>query len=148
MFFCHRLWAISKNIYIIGVLVLFFLFAVLAALLGVVIAAPTVQNEAKHQSPWVPVHLGSVFAGDFLLCSTTSFFLLTRSKQALPQTAGMLNAILKLTFQSVAPAAICAMINLICNLISNRGSTTANAWSLMAITSNELPSKLYAISAL
>ncbi|KAF7366337.1 hypothetical protein MSAN_00890100 [Mycena sanguinolenta] len=147
MFFCHRLWVISKNIYILGVLVLLFLFALLTALLSVVIAPPTAQDTVR-QSPWVAVHLGTVFAGDFLLCSSMSYFLLTRSKQALPQTAGMLNAILKLTFQSAAPAAICAMVNLICNVMSNRGPTTATPWTLIAITANELLPKLYAISAL
>ncbi|KAJ6512997.1 hypothetical protein C8R45DRAFT_962052 [Mycena sanguinolenta] len=75
-----------------------------SALVAVVGSQPTVENIVR--SPWIPVHLGTVFAGDFLLCASMSFFLLTRSKQALPQTAGLLNAILKLTFQVCLPTAL------------------------------------------
>ncbi|KAF7374663.1 hypothetical protein MSAN_00351200 [Mycena sanguinolenta] len=146
MFFCQRLWAISKNIFILAVLILLFVFALIAALLAVVVSQPTVENIVR--SPWIPVHLGTVFAGDFLLCGSMSFFLLTRSKQALPQTAGMLNAILKLTFQSAAPAAVCATVNLICNTVSTHSTAVASAWSLVATVANEILPKLYAISAL
>ncbi|KAF7333450.1 hypothetical protein MVEN_02361000 [Mycena venus] len=59
----------------------------------------------------------------------------------------MLNAILKLTFQSAAPAALCALINLIGSQAGN-ASVSANGWTMCAIVANSILPKLYAISAM
>ncbi|KAJ7795591.1 hypothetical protein B0H14DRAFT_3888171 [Mycena olivaceomarginata] len=66
------------------------------------------------------------------ICSSARIqptFLLKRSKQVLPQTAGMLGAVVKLTFQSAAPAALCALINLVCSQAGNI-SADANGWTM------------------
>ncbi|KAJ6595122.1 hypothetical protein DFH09DRAFT_1413052 [Mycena vulgaris] len=143
LFFCQRLWAISKNIYVVASIVALFVFALLAAFIS---TAKNFQQVAGN-SIWIAVHLGTVFAGDLLLCGSTVFFLTNHSKQALPQTAGMLNAILKLTFQSAAPAAVCALINLVCSTSGSKDAT-ANVSSMLAIISNNILPKLYAISAM
>ncbi|KAJ7761300.1 hypothetical protein B0H14DRAFT_3594948 [Mycena olivaceomarginata] len=52
----------------------------------------------------VTIHLGTVFAGDVLLCGSTIYFLLYQSKSVSPQSAGILNALTKLATQSAAPA--------------------------------------------
>ncbi|KAJ6555454.1 hypothetical protein DFH09DRAFT_1165406 [Mycena vulgaris] len=143
LFFCQRLWVISQNIYIVGLVMALFVFALLASIVS---SAFTFSRDPEN-GIWIAIHLGTVFAGDLILCGTTTYFLSTRSKQVLPQTAGMLNAILKLTFQSAAPAALCALINLVSSQAGSK-SDTANGWSMAAIISNELLPKLYAISAM
>ncbi|KAJ6595129.1 hypothetical protein DFH09DRAFT_1413056 [Mycena vulgaris] len=160
LFFCQRLWAISKNIYVVASIIALFVFALLAAFIS---TAYNFEKVARN-STWIAVHLGTVFAGDLLLCGSTVFFLTVcqfpilhaaqhlsgpqnHSKQALPQTAGMLNTILKLTFQSAAPAAVCELINLICSTSGNKDAT-ANVSSMLAIISNNILPKLYAISAI
>ncbi|KAJ6555451.1 hypothetical protein DFH09DRAFT_1492764 [Mycena vulgaris] len=143
LFFCQRLWAISRNIYLVGLVMVLFVFALLASMVS---SAFTFSRDPRNKI-WIAIHLGTVFAGDLILCGTTAYFLSYRSKQALPQTAGMLNAIIKLTFQSAAPAALCAFINLVASQAGNIGAT-ANAWSMIAIIANNLLPKLYAISAM
>ncbi|KAJ6530817.1 hypothetical protein DFH09DRAFT_1093426 [Mycena vulgaris] len=143
LFFCQRLWAISRNIYVVTSIIALFVFALLAS---IVASAFNFKNDSRN-SIWIAVHLGTVFAGDLLLCGSTVFFLTNHSKQALPQTAGMLNAILKLTFQSAAPAALCALINLICSQSGSK-SASANGWSMIAIITNNILPKLYGISAM
>ncbi|KAJ7070565.1 hypothetical protein C8F01DRAFT_383679 [Mycena amicta] len=143
VFYCQRLWALSKNVYVVIVVFAMFLFSLVAAFVAV---AFTFANNDRNRT-WIAVHLGTVFAGDLILCGSTTYFLLKHSKQVLPQTAGMLNAILKLTFQSAAPAAICALVNLIGSQAGSH-SQTANAYSMIAIIANDALPKLYAISAM
>ncbi|KAJ7127671.1 hypothetical protein C8R44DRAFT_733112 [Mycena epipterygia] len=112
LFFCQRLWAISRKIYVVGAILALFVFALVAAIVSVLrIHATPVGNLFNELL--VGIHLGIVFAGDAVLCGSTVYFLLAHSKKVLPETGGMLNAIVKLTFQSAAPAALCALLNLI-----------------------------------
>ncbi|KAJ6468594.1 hypothetical protein DFH09DRAFT_1222266 [Mycena vulgaris] len=143
LFFCQRLWAISRNIYLVSLIMALFVFALLASIVASVF---TFSRDSRNRI-WITIHLGTGFAGDLLLCVTTTYFLSNRSKQALPQTAGILNAIVKLTFQSAAPAALWALIHSIVSQAGNMGATT-NAWSMIAIIANSLLPKLYAISAI
>ncbi|KAJ7637805.1 hypothetical protein B0H17DRAFT_1216962 [Mycena rosella] len=144
LFFCQRLWAISKNIYIVGLIVALFVFALVAAFVAT--AFIFADNSLKVR-PWLAINLSTVFAGDVILCASTIYFLLNRSNGAMPQTAGMLKSIMKLTFQSAAPAALCALINLVASQAGNK-IATANAFSMVAIIANTLLPKLYAISAM
>ncbi|KAJ6468593.1 hypothetical protein DFH09DRAFT_955491, partial [Mycena vulgaris] len=143
LFFCQRLWAISQNIYLVGLVMALFVFALLA---GIMASAFTFSQNPENRI-WSAIHLGTVFAGDLILCVTTTYFLSNHSKQVSPQTAGMLNAIVKLTFQSAAPAALCALINLVSAQAAIMDQA-ANAWSMTAIITSELLPKLYAISAM
>ncbi|KAJ6495188.1 hypothetical protein C8R45DRAFT_823996 [Mycena sanguinolenta] len=145
MFFCQRLWALSRNIYVVALVVILFLFALLASFVSV--SGSNSVISCLIISTAVAIHLGTVFAGDLFLCGSITYFLLKHSKQVLPQTAGMLNAILKLTFQSAAPAAICALINLISSQASAR-SGGVNVGQMLAIIANSILPKLYAISAM
>ncbi|KAJ7819529.1 hypothetical protein B0H13DRAFT_2378322 [Mycena leptocephala] len=94
----------------------------------------------------VEIHLATVFAGDVLLCGSTIYFLLFHSKHSSPETAGMLNSITKLTFQSAAPAAVCALISLVGTVAWDR--KTPNAYVMLATIANNVLPKLYAISAM
>ncbi|KAJ7277103.1 hypothetical protein C8J57DRAFT_1503940 [Mycena rebaudengoi] len=87
LFFCKRLWTISRNIYIVASVLALFVFALVAAIVSGVFTFA------------VEIHLGTVFAGDVLLCGSTIYFLLSHSEYASPETAGMLHSIKKLTFQ-------------------------------------------------
>ncbi|KAJ7473447.1 hypothetical protein FB451DRAFT_1398556 [Mycena latifolia] len=142
LFFCQRLWAISKNAYLVAGIIALFIFALVAAVVSTVF---TVGRNVPQIAPWLAAHLGAVFAGDLFLCAGTTFYLLRRSREALPQTAGMLDSILKLTFQSAAPAAFCALVNLICTQATPNGTT---GWTMIAIIANQALPKLYAMSAM
>ncbi|KAJ7367021.1 hypothetical protein DFH08DRAFT_1005018 [Mycena albidolilacea] len=158
LFPCQRLWVISRNIYIVVLVAALFLFGLVASFMAVATRGNSEMARrgvrffernyatAYERSP-VAIHLAIVFAGDLLLCANTTYFLLKRLKQVLPQTAGMLNAVVKLTFQSAAPAALCTLINLVCSQSGNI-SADANGWTMGSLISNSIMPKLYAISAM
>ncbi|KAF7315769.1 hypothetical protein MIND_00092900 [Mycena indigotica] len=143
VFLCQRLWALSKNIYIVILLMSVFIFSLLAAF----VATGFTFSDQPQRINWISIHLGVVFGGDLLLCSSTAYFLMKHSKQVLPQTAGMLNAILKLTIQSALPGALCAMINLITSQTGDK-SNPSNPSTLISIISTDMLPKLYALSAM
>ncbi|KAF7315750.1 hypothetical protein MIND_00090900 [Mycena indigotica] len=143
VFLCQRLWALSKNIYIVTILMAVFTFSLVAAF----VAVGFTFNDKPVRGTWISVHLGVVFGGDLLLCGSTAYFLLKHSKQVLPQTAGMLNAILKLTVQSAVPGALCAMVNLITSQTGDK-LNPFNVSTMLSIISTDLLPKLYAISAM
>ncbi|KAJ7253900.1 hypothetical protein C8J57DRAFT_1076614, partial [Mycena rebaudengoi] len=146
LFFCNRLWVgfsatshiqilipyrrYRGNVYIVASVLALFIFALVAAIVSV----------------GVEIHLATVFAGDVLLCGSTIYFLLYQSEYALPDTAGMLHSLKKLTFQSAAPAVVCALVSLVGTLAWNRA--TPNAYVMLSIIANNVLPKLYAISAL
>ncbi|KAJ7127648.1 hypothetical protein C8R44DRAFT_873470 [Mycena epipterygia] len=149
LFFCKRLWGISRNIYVVAIVLALFVFALLAS---IVTTAFTSSGDSTRTSRWIGIHLGTVSAGDAALCGSTVYFLLAHSKHVLPETGAMLNAIAKLTFQSAAPGALCALLNLIGSQVSqrtaNEGDAGANRWTMLALITNFALPKLYAISAL
>ncbi|KAJ7443130.1 hypothetical protein FB451DRAFT_1568741 [Mycena latifolia] len=142
LFFCQRLWSISRNVYIVALILMLFVFSLVAAIVSSVF---TFAGQLKNVT-WIEIHLATVFVGDVLLCGSTIYFLLYHSKYASPETAGMLHSITKLTFQSAAPAAVCALISLIGTVAWNR--QTPNAYVMLAIIANNVLPKLYTISAM
>ncbi|KAJ7907577.1 hypothetical protein B0H13DRAFT_2273667 [Mycena leptocephala] len=142
LFFCRRLWVISRNVYIVGVVFTLFVFALIAAIVSCVF---TFAARGKNVT-WIETHLATVFAGDVLLCGSTMYFLLFHSKHASPETAGKLNSITKLTFQSAAPAAVCALISLVDTVAWDQ--KTMNAYVILGMIANNVLPKLYAISAM
>ncbi|KAJ7290552.1 hypothetical protein C8J57DRAFT_1611525 [Mycena rebaudengoi] len=94
-FFCHRLWT------------------------GFAFADPSTSNTRT----WLGVHLGSVLAGDLILCGSTIYFLL-----------------------SAAPAALVALVNLVCSQVGV--VSASNGWIMCAIIANTALPKIYAISAM
>ncbi|KAJ7339714.1 hypothetical protein DFH08DRAFT_875425, partial [Mycena albidolilacea] len=89
----------------------------------------------------VAAHPGSVFAGDIILSLTTAYFRLTSRKDVHPQTAGLINGLIRLTFQTATPAALCAMFNLIFSQIS-----VTDVHSIVPTAFNMPLPKLYAVS--
>ncbi|PBK92443.1 hypothetical protein ARMGADRAFT_930465 [Armillaria gallica] len=137
-YFCYRLYAISKLWWIVAPILFLYLFAV-----GSVAAAIhyiSNSQESDNLAPWLSAHYGIVFAGDVLLAGTTAYFLLKTKKNVLPQTVGMINALVRLTFQTATPAAVCALINLIFIYLKN-----PNIRGFSNVFIQALP-KLYAIS--
>ncbi|KAF8185599.1 hypothetical protein K438DRAFT_1765824 [Mycena galopus ATCC 62051] len=133
LFFCSRLWWISKNPYIVLLIVALFVVALIVVcdLTGALL---------------VPLYLGTALAADALLCGSTIFFLLRHSKYASPETSGVLSALTRLAFQSAAPAVVCALIAPVAGLVWDR--TTPNAYIMVAIIVNHVLPKAYAISAM
>ncbi|KAJ7771198.1 hypothetical protein B0H14DRAFT_3590290 [Mycena olivaceomarginata] len=147
LFFCKRLWAISKNIYIVTLVVALFVFALVAAIVSTVFQLAVLNFAGQSKSiTWMGVHLATVFAGDVLLCGSTIYFLSYLSKHALPNTGSMLSSLTKLTFQSAAPAVLCALISLISALAWNH--TSPDIYSMLALIADNVLPKLYAISAM
>ncbi|KAJ7825098.1 hypothetical protein B0H14DRAFT_2596762 [Mycena olivaceomarginata] len=142
LFFCQRLWTISKNVYIVILVVVLFVFALVAAIVSNVFEF---AGQSKNVT-WIEIHLATVFAGDVLLCGSTIYFLLHHSKHASPDSASKLSSLTKLTFQSAAPAALCALISLVSTLAWDRA--TPNAYIMLALITNNVLPKLYAISAM
>ncbi|KAJ6541205.1 hypothetical protein DFH09DRAFT_1393671 [Mycena vulgaris] len=143
MFFCYRLWGISKNIYtVVSVVVL-----LVCALVFACISCWTTFKAAHTpmNNTWIQAHRATVVSGDVFLCGSTAYFLLKHSKESLPQMAGIFNRIIRLTLQSMAPATFCASLNLICSL-SGRGKV--NTWMMVGFITNMGLPKLYAISAM
>ncbi|KAJ7212639.1 hypothetical protein GGX14DRAFT_564388 [Mycena pura] len=139
LFFCARLWWISNNLYIVAVIVTLFIFALIAACIF------TFVGNSRNVT-WFIIHLGTVFAGDVLLCGSTIYALLYHSRHVSAQTAGILSALTKLTFQSAAPAVVCALITLVSMVAWDR--ITPNGYLLLALIANHVLPKLYAISAM
>ncbi|KAH8827607.1 hypothetical protein DL96DRAFT_1104443 [Flagelloscypha sp. PMI_526] len=144
VFFLQRLYSVSGKIWPTAAIFTLFVFGLIS---GFICTVYSFQNKSVTLQKWLAVHLSTVLIGDLLLCGSTVYFLLQHSRKVLPQTVGMLNAIIRLTFQSAAPAALCALINLIVTQIGN-GDLTPSASKFVAIACNEALPKLFAISAL
>ncbi|KAJ7222842.1 hypothetical protein B0H12DRAFT_1078195 [Mycena haematopus] len=147
MFFCYRLWTLSRNFYLVAAA---FALLILALALACV-TTYTVFTDVPASIRWTAPQLGVAMGGDLLLTAGTVFALLRHSKVALPRgrTAQILNALLRLTLQSAAPGAACAFINFVAAIQMNRPATDMMSTIMMLTQStNMLQPKLYAISAM
>ncbi|KAJ7314630.1 hypothetical protein DFH08DRAFT_429122 [Mycena albidolilacea] len=147
MFFCRRLWAISRNVYLVITCITLFLFGLVS---GVVMTFYIFTSTLEMAVRWIGIHLGVVLCGDLLLTGSTICYLLRHSHQcALTHgpAATILNRLRRLTLQSAAPAALCALINF-------AGDTRVNAttWMPALAMVNFIPNmslpQLYAWSAM
>jgi len=139
-FFCHRLWVISKKNYLFVVpIVVVLIFAYVASCVATYYI--TLGYKANHEiATWFAAHLSSVFAGDFLITTSIAYFLLKSRREVLPQTVGLINALVRLTFLTSAPAAMCAMLNLVFSQIYTGDN------KLISAAFNQGLAKLYAFS--
>ncbi|KAJ3759709.1 hypothetical protein EV360DRAFT_69277 [Lentinula raphanica] len=136
-YFCYRLYMIAKSPLPVIPLALLFLFAFTALSIGTYYIT---TSDSDGIARWFAVHLASVFAGDLMLSLVTAYFLTRSKKNVLPQTVGLITALVRLTFQTATPAAICALLNLVFSQIYNGNENiTSTAFNMM------LP-KLYAVS--
>ncbi|KAJ7912128.1 hypothetical protein B0H13DRAFT_2327722 [Mycena leptocephala] len=138
-YFIYRLLVISKKWYVVTPIGCLFLFAFLSMVVATYFITTAEDDPIKL---WFAAHLSSVFAGGIILSLTTAYFLLKSKKDVLPQTAGFLNALIRLTFQTAAPAALCAMLNLIFSQIT----VTTETQSIVSTAFNMPLPKLYAVS--
>ncbi|KAK0228171.1 hypothetical protein IW262DRAFT_583370 [Armillaria fumosa] len=108
-YFCYRLYVVSKKWWIVMPVLVLYLFSV-----GSVAAATYyIARSDPKLGRWLAVHYATIFASDVLLASTTAFFLLKTRKLVLPHTTGVIDALIRLTFQTATPAVICTTFNLV-----------------------------------
>ncbi|KAK0496321.1 hypothetical protein EDD18DRAFT_1165888 [Armillaria luteobubalina] len=93
-----------------------------------------IGHKIVHFQPNLPYWIA-----DVLLAATTAFFLVRTRRNIMPQTVGMINALMRLTFQTATPAVVCALLTLICVYLPPDKPRVAN-------TFNQAPPKLYAIN--
>ncbi|KAJ6462220.1 hypothetical protein C8R45DRAFT_1080748 [Mycena sanguinolenta] len=146
-FFCRRLWKISGNIYIVILCIIAFAFAVVS---GIVAVFFTYTNMfSPKYGTWMSIHLGAALCADLLLTGSTAFYLLRHSKTVLPRgpTAPILNSLRRVTIQSAAPAALCALINFVAVMLLYKRIAILVAATIGGSSNTVLP-QLYAWSAM
>ncbi|KAJ6619269.1 hypothetical protein B0H10DRAFT_2163983 [Mycena sp. CBHHK59/15] len=131
-YFCFRLYVISKKWYVVAPIATVFLFAFLSMAVATYYIS---TKDTTRISDW---------SGDITLSMTTAYFLIKSKKRVLPQTVGLISGLVRLTFQTAAPAALCAMFNLMFSLIF--AQTYPGGVAFIATTFNLALPKLYAIS--
>ncbi|KAJ7473545.1 hypothetical protein FB451DRAFT_1468430 [Mycena latifolia] len=136
-YFCFRLYIISGTPYVVAPVAAVFLFALVSILVATYYI--TAENGPMI-SNWFAAHLSSVFAGDILLSATTAHFLLRSRNEVLPQTVSLMSALVRLTFQTAALPALCAMFNLIFSQLYPASDALISTAFNMALP------KLYAVS--
>ncbi|KAF8142501.1 hypothetical protein K438DRAFT_1994908 [Mycena galopus ATCC 62051] len=140
-YFCSRLWAVSKKSYIVAPILILFVFALASMILGTYYIAILDEGQVTN---WFAAHLSSVFAGDFILCVTMAYFLIKTKKNAFSaQTASLIHALIRLTFQTAAPAALFTMFTLIFSQMNRVNNPLVG---YVEIAFNQPLPKLYAIS--
>ncbi|KAJ7314633.1 hypothetical protein DFH08DRAFT_895125 [Mycena albidolilacea] len=149
MFFCRRLWAISRNAYLVVICIILFLLGLVT---GFVATVYLFTNTFESATLWSGMHLGVVLCGDLLLSGSTIFYLLRHSHQcALSRgpAATILSRLRRLTLQSAAPAALCALINFAGDVgsLSDAAGYTPALVMINFIANMALP-QLYAWSAM
>ncbi|KAJ7360768.1 hypothetical protein DFH08DRAFT_931114 [Mycena albidolilacea] len=121
IFFARRLWAISRNVYLVIICVILFVCGLVSGIVGIV---EVLTNKLQSSTSWVGTHIGVVLCGDMLLTASTIICLL-----------------------SAAPAALCALINFIADMRLNTAPWTP-APILLDFLANMVLPQLYAWSAM
>ncbi|KAF8176248.1 hypothetical protein K438DRAFT_2022724 [Mycena galopus ATCC 62051] len=149
IFFCHRLWKLSNNVYVSSVPMTFFVFALVAASV-----AAYVFSNVSLSTLWYSIHLGVAVCGDLLQTGSIVFYLLRHSKTLdhhyRGPTAFMLNSLLR--GQSAAPGALCALGNFTSVVVTlSAPAFVANRLSGPRVASsvvNTFLPKVYAMAAM
>ncbi|KAJ6563156.1 hypothetical protein DFH09DRAFT_1315774 [Mycena vulgaris] len=140
-YFCTRLWAVSKRWWVVMPIFILFVFGLLSMGIGTYYIG-TLQEQ--QVTDWFAAHLSSVFAGDVILSMTTAYFLIKTKKSVIStQTAELIHFLIRLTFQTAAPAAVVATFNLI---FSQMYRTNQPNLGFVEIAFNQVLPKVYAIS--
>ncbi|KAJ6502867.1 hypothetical protein C8R47DRAFT_217838 [Mycena vitilis] len=148
MFFCYRLWAIGRNLYLVLATIVLFLVALAAA--GVATYWTWTLSDTLSSLDWYAGYLGAGMCGDLLLTGGMVFSLLRYRQVVIPrgQTVKMLNALLRLTIQSAAPATIAAAFNLAACIQLNSSGNWFGLQLIFGQTSNMMLPLMYAITAM
>ncbi|KAJ6541516.1 hypothetical protein B0H19DRAFT_1239348 [Mycena capillaripes] len=148
MFFCRRLWTISRNSCIVVFCITSFSFALISAAVSAFFIFADIGSP-KHAT-WMSIHLGAALGGDLLLTGSTAFYLLRHSKTVLPRgpTAPLLSSLLRVTIQSAAPAALVNFVATITIVTLIHKKSPGALVSLAGAASNTVLPQLYVWSAL
>ncbi|KAJ7315047.1 hypothetical protein DFH08DRAFT_1040734 [Mycena albidolilacea] len=143
-YFCERLLLLSKKWYIVAPMGLIFVTAFASNVTAVSYYISKGIERIDLAEQWFNIQLPLTMAGDVLLTTTTAYFLIKCKKDVLPQSVGIINALIRLTFQTAAPATIVAFGNFVFSvrfpdMYPGGRSSAAMAWNMV------LP-KLYAFS--
>ncbi|KAJ7609918.1 hypothetical protein FB45DRAFT_1122594 [Roridomyces roridus] len=140
-YFCTRLWSVCRKGWIVAPIFCIFLFALLA----MCVCTYYIKILANEQiTNWFAAHLGSVFAGDTLLTTVMAYHLIQNKKVAIsPRTSDLVESLIRLTFQTAAPAAVIALCNLV---FSQMNRTSRPLLGYVEIAFNQILPKVYAIS--
>ncbi|KAF7333814.1 hypothetical protein MVEN_02338300 [Mycena venus] len=155
-YFCYRLWSVSKKWWVVAPILILFIFALLSMVIGTYYIATFDFDQLLHIlvlysvigiSPRVEFLLVHNYpqpsAGDVILTVTTAYFLVKTKKNLInPRTVGLINALIRLAFQTAAPAALFAMLTLISSQLHHRDPL----YGYIEIAFNQPLPKLYAIS--
>ncbi|KAF7360611.1 hypothetical protein MVEN_00792600 [Mycena venus] len=110
-YFCWRLFLISRKFYIVAIIAIIFITAFAANVVAVSCYISNGVAQIRTVEKWFNIYLPLCMAGDIALTTSTAYFLIKCRKNVLPQSVGTLNALIRLTFQTAAPATIFALIN-------------------------------------
>ncbi|KAJ7611930.1 hypothetical protein DFH06DRAFT_1485079 [Mycena polygramma] len=148
MFFCYRLWAIGRSLYLVLTTVTLFVVALSAA--GMATYLKWTLNYKPSSLDWYAGYLGAGMCGDLCLTGGIVFSLLHHRQVVLPrgQTAKMLDALLRLSIQSAAPAAMAAALNLAACIQLNISGNWFGPQIIVGQTSNTMLPLMYAIAAM
>ncbi|KAF8921142.1 hypothetical protein CPB85DRAFT_1210171, partial [Mucidula mucida] len=139
-YFCYRLYVISRSKWVVAPIITMFVFA-WAAMVVATYYITSVGGESRHVGHWFAGHLATVFGADVIMTITTAFFLMKSRKKLHAQTSvGVFDALIRLTFQTAAPAAVCAMFNLIFSQLYSSND------KIISTSFNQALPKLYAVS--
>ncbi|KAJ6554791.1 hypothetical protein B0H19DRAFT_886999, partial [Mycena capillaripes] len=137
-YFLFRLHVFSRSSYVVAPLAVIFLFAFSAMVIATYYIT---QHDGLRIASWCAYPSPSMhFSGDIILSCTSAFFLIKSRRRALPETVGIIDTLIRLTFQTAAPATLCAMLNLIFS------SVFVEEKALFSIVFNMPLPKLYAAS--
>ncbi|KAJ7890254.1 hypothetical protein B0H13DRAFT_2531306 [Mycena leptocephala] len=131
-YFCSRLFLLSKKWYIVAPLATIFGTTFVANLLGICYYIFGEANNFPMVEKWFDIALPLNMAGDIALTTSTAYFLIKYKKNVLPQSVGILNALIRLTFQTAAPATICAFVNFVVSLTFPNVYPSARAFAATA----------------
>ncbi|KAJ6541497.1 hypothetical protein B0H19DRAFT_1268489 [Mycena capillaripes] len=147
-FFCRRLWKISRNAYIVVACMTSFTFALVSGGVGAFFILTDVSSSKTRT--WMSPHLGAVVCGDLLLTGSTVFYLLRHSRTVLPRgpTAPILSSLRRVTIQSAAPPALCALINFVSGMLINMQLANTPVSTIITSNSNMVLPQLYVWAAM
>ncbi|KAH7092877.1 hypothetical protein BKA62DRAFT_64145 [Auriculariales sp. MPI-PUGE-AT-0066] len=138
LYFLYRLLVISKKHWIVYPVGLVVVFSWLAVVIATVFIKLQQNNPIQY---WFAAHLSATFASDLLMTMSSAYFLLQSKKNSLRQTQTLIDTLIRLTWQSAAPAAVVATLNLIL-------SQAVAQEFLISTIPNELLPKVYSIAML
>ncbi|KAJ6478227.1 hypothetical protein C8R45DRAFT_360159 [Mycena sanguinolenta] len=116
IFFCRRLWAISRNAYIVIACLIFFALGLITAVVGTIFLF---TDNITATAGCLALHLGIVLCGDLLLTASTVFYLLRHYEASILSRSPFaikMKFLVRLTIQSAAPAAICTSANFVAEM--------------------------------